>query len=126
MTIPAWPANLPHEALLGSWRVAETHTPNIMTDMNAGVIRSRRAHSLPISRVQFDMTMSEDQVDTFWTFYFDTLGSGTSRFTMLVWNGKAYVTKACRIRSATGPQVGEYSVLRPRFTFDLIVENLFR
>jgi hypothetical protein len=125
MSLPAWPNTLPQEAQLGSWKLPEAHAPNTITDMNAGTIRARRAHSLAVSRVQFDMVLNSTQLDIFWAFYFGTIHSGAARFTMPVWNGKAYVTKTCRMRSATGPQASEFAHERARISLDLVVESLF-
>jgi hypothetical protein len=124
MTLPVWPETLPQEAVLGSWQTAQMHAPHIATDMNAGTTRARRRHSLAVAGVQFEMLMSHAQLLTFWEFYFDDIGSGAARFTMPVWNGRAYVSKTVRIKSATGPGAREFSPDRTKISFDLLVESL--
>ena len=96
MALPAYPGSLPYNPF--AWQVVESGRGNITSDMAMGNRRQRRRSTLTIATVALSIRMSIAQFESFKTFHEVTLGHGASRFTMPVWNGRAWPTKTVQIQ----------------------------
>ncbi|WP_146090282.1 hypothetical protein, partial [Rhodoblastus acidophilus] len=104
MAIPSWPA-INYAIQQGSWQCPELSLAPLTSDMNAGTTRRRNKYTLRISKMQFVVSMTSAQLEVFKSFYFSTLSNGAARFTMPIWNGSAYVTRACAFQKDKVPAV---------------------
>lgn len=99
MTTETWPADVPHIPLKDSFQFV-TSAP-LKSEMTAGNVRMRRQFTVLLTTVKFTIRMTSAQLSTLKTFVADTLGQGSSRFTMDVWGPEGCVEKTCRLSDGT-------------------------
>jgi hypothetical protein len=102
MTYPVWPA-VPYKPLLDSWSKPDMYQEPRVTDMEGGNKRMLTRPGDDVQRISFVIMMTKAQFATFETFVLTTLGRGTSRFTMDVWNGSAMETNVVQFASKPTP-----------------------
>lgn len=122
MARPAWPAAVNHAPLQGSWKIAQKAAQPLESDMNSGATRRRNKFTLRIALVSFVLVMRADEVAAFDAFWRDVLGNGAARFDMPVWDGAAFVTRACAFHSV--PSYEQHGAFQQRVTLALKVESL--
>lgn len=91
MTLPAYPS-VPYFPVPGSWSIVPA-VPPLQTDMGGGNLRRRQQPGSNVKIVSQKVQMTAANWSTLSTFNDSTLSYGTSRFTMSVWTGAAYVSK---------------------------------
>lgn len=92
MSLPMWPAGLPHGPLRGSFKVTQATQPSLRSEMNAGTTRNRRKTTLRISRASVVFVFTNEQLDAFRAFHEIELGEGAARFNMpIVFGGREIV-----------------------------------
>ena len=91
MAYPAWPA-VPYKPLMDSWGRPDMYQDPRVTDMEGSNKRMLTRPGDDIYRVSFNVMMTKAQATTFRTWVVTTLGRGTSRFSMDIWNGSAMET----------------------------------
>lgn len=105
MAIPDYAlTSLPTAPLVDSWTEMEPYQDNVSTDMAGGNKRARRFPGDDLARFSFDIKFTLAQFTTFKTFVKETLGLGTSRFKMRVWNGSAMEERTVQFASKYKPQ----------------------
>ena len=103
MTIPVWPATVNYKPTRESWRCEQDSEAPLSSDMNAGTTRRRNKYTLRIAKMSFDIEGNATEQAAFWTFYRSTLGNGSARFTMTVWDGAQYVSRTVAFQKGTTP-----------------------
>lgn len=121
MTLPVYPAALPYNPV--DFSIVATGRGSITSEMNAGNRRQRRRGTVDIGQVSLAIEMTIAQFESFVTFHKSELGLGASRFTMPVWNGRAWPVKTVQIQPD-----GRYGFARVgakmRVSLQLDVEDL--
>lgn len=92
-----WPESVPYVPLARTLQVDPFEEPYI-TEFEDGPLRSRPRGSMSIATLRFTIRMSNAEFDMFKTWVKTDLVKGTRRFSMPVWTGGAFATKACRFR----------------------------
>lgn len=119
MTYPTYASTgLPYASMVDSWGQPDLYLDPTETDMEGGNKRLRAKPGNNVQRITFDILFTKAQADTFKTFVRSTLNFGTSRFTMTVWMGSAFVLKT--VQFAKKPQ---QKAMEPKvsMSFDLWV-----
>lgn len=94
MSIPAYSTlGISHSALIESWSEPQPFVPPQSADMEGGNTRLRSLPGDNVAQRQFDILFPLADFATFETYVKTTLGNGSARFVMSVWNGTAYETK---------------------------------
>ena len=75
----AWPASLPDEPLLAGYRETAPAT-GLRTQMDAGPAKQRNRFTAGVRSFKFTMDVTRAQVETFDSFFKDTLKGGTLAF----------------------------------------------
>jgi hypothetical protein len=99
MTLPVWPAGLPHRPV--AWSLAEPSRAPIETAMQSGVVRARPATALLIGVVQMTLRMGFRDYHVFRAFWRDQLARGTLPFLMPVPDGVGCADYKVRLRGGT-------------------------
>jgi len=79
MAIPEWPSSLPQEPLTDGYS-ERPETLTVRSKMDKGPSKVRRLASLGVRIIPQQMLMSSTQVETFETFFEDSLANGVYRF----------------------------------------------
>ena len=102
MAYPAWPDGVKFKPRRDDYQIAAPHLPPLATDMNAGNVRMRRQFTSAIGQLRYNIQMPQAQFETFKAWERDTLGQGSSRFTVPIYYGSAgWVTKTCWLEKGT-------------------------
>ncbi len=75
-----WPGTLPTVPLRDSYRETQQQGSAIRTEMDHGPPKQRNRYRAQIKQYNVTFEMTGTQLDTFWTFYRDTLGNGALQF----------------------------------------------
>lgn len=75
-----WPGTLPTVPLRDNYRETQQQSAAIRTPMEQGPPKQRNRFRAQVKQYQVTWEMSGSQLDTFWTFYRDTLGNGALLF----------------------------------------------
>lgn len=123
--LPTWPA-INYKPQLGSFQQSQLANPGLRTEMNAGTTRQRRKFTMRIAVQKVVIWLKASELATFVTFYETTLGDGTARFTMPVWNGAAFVTRTVALNATDGVSYAPVSTVAQLTAvgMTLQVENL--
>lgn len=100
MPVPDWVTDIPtvpYSPMLESFSVDSAALEPDSTDMQAGNLRMRNMYSVDIQEESIEISMTETQYQAFLTWVRNTLGRGTSKFTMPVPKGATFATKKCQI-----------------------------
>ncbi len=124
MTLPAWPSNVNYKPSRDSWQCQQDAHAPLASEMNAGTTRRRNKYTLRIAKMSFDVEMNATELAAFWTFFRATLGNGAARFTMLVWDGSAYVSRTVAFQKGFTPARRMIAVNIASVSFALDVESL--
>lgn len=102
MPYPSWPTGVKYKPLRSDYSIVAPHLPPLTTDMNGGNTRSRRQFTSAIGQIQVSIQMPDAQFNTFAAWERDTLGHGSSRFTLpIYYRGGGWVTKTCWIEKGS-------------------------
>lgn len=120
MTIPSYTSlGINDQPLVDSWQLPQPYLEPIQTDYDGGNKRLRSQPGDEVQQVQFAILMTNAEYSTFQNFVMNTLGKGTSRFTMRIWDGVAMVSKtvqfATRFKPTPAPPI------KVQVSFDLWV-----
>lgn len=85
MAYPRWPANVNFKPLRSDYQIVAPHLPPLATDMNGGNTRMRRQFSSAIGQIRVSIKMNDAQFNVFASWERDTLGHGSSRFTLPIY-----------------------------------------
>ena len=107
---------LPHSPLADSWQCPQMYQDPLQTDMEGGNKRLRARPGDAVARYTFAILFTKAQFTTFKEFVADTLGGGTARFVMSVWDGTDHVLKVVQFAAAPKPEAAEPKV---RVVFDI-------
>ncbi len=118
MTLPVYPESLPFDPLVDSWSWPDLYQDPLQTDMEGGNKRLRTRPGDDIGRVSFTIRYTKAQYSTFLTFVQSTLNRGTSRWTMDVWDGSAFITRNVQFAKKPVPQANN---LKMDVSYDLWV-----
>lgn len=110
MAIPTWPAGLPTEPIRDSFSIQPWGPSPIVTEMEGGNTRVRRRPGDDVQLVSQTLRMTADQIAMFKTWFKDSIGGGSGRFSAAVWNGSAYVTRTCQFNLAQPLRYSEPAV----------------
>ncbi len=78
--MPTWPGTLPTTPLRDSYREGQQQGAAIRTPTESGPPKQRNRFRARVKTYQVTWEMTGAQLDTFWTFYRDTLGNGALPF----------------------------------------------
>lgn len=125
MPYPAWPAGVTWKPQRSDYAIAAPHLPPLMTDMNGGNTRSRRQFSVAVGQIRVSIKMKDEEFEIFAAWERDTLGHGSSRFTVPIYYRKdGWKTKTCWFDKGTYAAVPDEGAGYMRVTFMLNVLDL--
>ncbi len=75
-----WPGTLPTTPLRDSYQEGQQAGAAIRTPTETGPPKQRNRFTAQIKTYRITWEMTSAQLDTFWTFYRDTLGNGAVQF----------------------------------------------
>jgi hypothetical protein len=102
--IPAYSTlGIPDVPIVDSWSEPEPYITPTSTDMDGGNIRLRRQPGDERIQRQFDILFTNAQYATFKAYVKTTLGLGTARFQMRVWDGAAMVLETVQFSKPYQP-----------------------
>lgn len=94
MTVPAFSTlGINDVPIVDSWSEPMAYRDPVATDFDGGNIRLRQLPGDAVLQRQFDILFTNAEYATFTNYVKVTLGNGTARFQMRVWNGAAMETK---------------------------------
>jgi hypothetical protein len=87
MALPVWPAGLPYQGDVNVHKVNNLGLAPLKSPMQSGRTRMRPQFTLQVTAVSWMRDFLPAELVIFRNFVRNTLGQGTSRFTMPVWDG---------------------------------------
>lgn len=102
MAIPNWSGSVPFIPMRDTVQVTPFGPGPIVTEMEGGNVRVRRRPGDDVKIVTQTVRMTRDQVTAFDDWYANTIGGGTGRFKVDVWNGSEMVNKVCQFHLQQG------------------------
>lgn len=106
MSLPVWPATVQFRSRRDGYRLVEPDIAPLETEFEGGDVRRRPRATVTRQIYQFVWDLEGNQFQTFATFYRETLGKGSLRFTMQVFVSGSYVSRTCQFK-------GMYEATRP-------------
>jgi hypothetical protein len=109
MAIPAWPGTVPYKPRLDGFKVPKPFADPAVNQVEDGTPIMRRWAASNWTKLSYEVVCTKTQSDALFTFFRDTLGHGSSRFTMPVARkgvGGTWPAKTCFITggSIQGPE----------------------
>lgn len=125
MAYPSWPYGVPYKPLRADYAITTPHLPPLMTDMNAGNTRARRQFTSAIGQLQCSIQMPDDVFDVFADWERDTLGHGSSRFTVPIYYRRSgWIDRVCWFEKGTYSAKPDEAAGHMRVNFMLNVLDL--
>jgi len=84
VAIPAWPGSVPYAPRYDAFKVTKPFADPAVNQVEDGPAIQRRWASANWTKLAYEIVVTKAQSDTLHTFLRDTLGHGSSRFTMPV------------------------------------------
>lgn len=105
MTLPVWDTNVPVEPPEG-WQMPAMYLAPEATEMDGGNQRLRSKPGSNVAVINYPLKpLTDAQYALFETFVRTTLNNGTSRWTMSLWTGTAFVSKTVQFDGGKSPTV---------------------
>lgn len=123
MTLPAWPSGVTYRPERQGWSQKDGQAP-ASTEFQFGISRMRRTSRARLTEQQVSLFLPAVQISDFNTFIETTTAGATSRFTMSVWDGAAYVTRNVQIKGGEGGVSRQSVGTGQRVAFTLMIEDL--
>ncbi|MBA5779533.1 hypothetical protein H2509_20575 [Stappia sp. F7233] len=97
MSLPTWPAGVPHQPLRSSWRISRPFNPAVRTEFEAGNDRVRPVGTVQYRQIAQSIRMTDTEFASFDAFVSDDLEKGSKRFRMTVWLGGSFEEKTVQL-----------------------------